>query len=114
MAVTRVTVGLRNALAAATRLLLATLLLPAALALVATQSALADPPAGGSWIGRTQQELLAERGEPESVRVRPDGSLLLEYLVERGGVTCRIVYLTDPFGLIAAEKEECGAGRASS
>jgi hypothetical protein len=91
----------------------AALLLPATLLLSAAQSARADPPARGSWIGRTQQELLAQRGEPASVRVRPDGSLLLEYVFERDGRTCRGVYLADPFGVIAAEKEECEAGRAS-
>jgi hypothetical protein len=67
----------------------------------------AEAPSHTSWVGRTQQELLAARGEPETVRIRPDGSLLLEYLARRGGLTCRSVYLSDFLGRIAAEKEQC-------
>ncbi len=59
------------------------------------------------WVGHDQADLLAARGEPQTVRVRPDGSLLLEYRAERGGLTCRSVYLSDPLGRIAAEQERC-------
>lgn len=77
------------------------------LAACAGASPAAEPPQPTSWVGRSQQELLAARGEPETVRIRPDGSLLLEYLAQRGGLICRSVYLSDPLGRIAAEKEQC-------
>lgn len=67
----------------------------------------ADPPPPTSWVGHTQKELIEKLGEPESVRVRPDGTVLLEYLIERHGVTCRYVYLALPNGVIAAQKDDC-------
>lgn len=67
----------------------------------------ADPSPTQSWVGRTQKELIATLGDPASVRVRPDGTLLLEYLIERNGMTCRVVYLALPDGRIAAEKDDC-------
>jgi hypothetical protein len=91
--------------------------LPLLLAACAGGAPVAPPPGSASaaspkvepvaWVGRTQQELLADQGEPASVRIRPDGSLLIEYVVKGDQRTCRRVYLADPSGMIAAQKEAC-------
>ncbi len=65
------------------------------------------PPVPTSWVGHTQQELIAALGDPATIRVRPDGTVLLEYIVERNGLTCHTVYLALPTGRIAAQKDDC-------